>query len=111
VYTELQLDLPLLFIGDVSMVSIDVRFSQLGYEDVVVTNVEPKYYCHDLLKPLEVNPLYVIFGSRGSFARQGKFFKPCILTLVEWYKNLLANFMLFLDQNCKNSCRGVFNNL
>jgi hypothetical protein len=89
---ELQLDLPLLFVGDALMVSINVRFSQPSDEDVVLTNVEPKYYCHDLLKLLEVNPLHVVFDLRGIFARQGKFFKPCTLTLVEWYRNLLTNF-------------------
>jgi hypothetical protein len=31
---ELQFDLPLLFIGDASMVSINVRFNQPGDEDV-----------------------------------------------------------------------------
>jgi hypothetical protein len=92
VYMELQLDLPLLFTGDVSMVSIDVHFSQLGDEDVALTNVEPKYYCHDLLKPSGVSPLHVGFGLRGIFGRQGNFFKPCTLTLAEWYRNLLAIF-------------------
>jgi hypothetical protein len=89
---ELQLDLPLLFIGDVSMVSIDVRFSQLRDEDVAFTDVEPKYYCHDLLKPLGVNPLHVVFSLRGIFARQGNFLKPCTLILAEWYRNLSTIF-------------------
>jgi len=92
VYMELQFDIPLLFIGDVSMVSIDVCFSQLSDEDVVFTNVEPKYYCHDLLKPWGVSPLHVGFDLTGIFTRQGNFFKPCTLTLVERYKNLLAIF-------------------
>jgi len=89
---ELQLDLPLLFVGNVAMVSIDVCFSQLGDEDVALTHVEPKYYCHDLLKPLGVSPLHVVFGLRGIFARQGNFLKPCTLTLTEWYRNLSAIF-------------------
>jgi hypothetical protein len=96
---ELQFDLPLLFTSDVLKVSIDVHFSQLGDEDMVFMDVEPEYYCHDLLKPLEVSPFHVIFGLRGSFARQRKFFKPCILTLVEWYRNMSANFYVIPRPN------------
>jgi hypothetical protein len=87
---ELQLDLPLLFIGNVSMVSIDVHFSQLGDEDVALMDVEPKYYCHDLLKPLGVNPLHVIFVLRTIFARQGIFFKNV------YY----LNFVHIFDKTC-----------
>jgi len=91
VYMELLLDLPLLFIGDVSMVSMDVHFSQPSDEDTMPMDVKPWYYCHDPLKPLEVSPFHVVFGLRGVLARQGQSFKPCILSLVEWYKNLSAN--------------------
>jgi hypothetical protein len=62
----------LLFTGDVSMVLIDVCFSQPSDEDEVPVNVESEYYCHDLLKPLEVSPLHVVFGLKGVLAKQGK---------------------------------------
>jgi hypothetical protein len=51
VYMELQLDLPLLFTSDASMVLIDVRSSQPSDEDKKPTNVKLEHYCHDLLKP------------------------------------------------------------
>jgi len=91
VYMKLQLHLPLLFIGDVSMVSIDVHSRQPRDEDTTPSDVELEYYCHDFLKPSKVSPLHVIFGLNGVFARQGKSFKPCILTLTKWYRNLLAD--------------------
>jgi hypothetical protein len=59
------------------MVIINVYFNQLGDEDMVLTDNEPKYYCHDLLKPLKMSPPHVVFILRGIFAKQGKFFKPC----------------------------------
>lgn len=84
---ELQLYLHLLFISDVSMVSIDVLSSQPRDENVVPPDVEQEYYCHDILKLSEVNPFQVAFGLKGFFARQGKSFKHCILTPNEWYTN------------------------
>ncbi len=54
------------------MVLIDVCFSQPSDEDEVPVNVESEYYCHDLLKPLEVSPLHVVFGLKGVLAKQGK---------------------------------------
>jgi hypothetical protein len=90
-YMELQLDLPLLSTCDVLMESIDVYSNQPHDENAAPSYVELKYYCHGLVKPSKVNPLHVIFGLRGVLARQGKSFKPCTLTLVEWYKNPLAN--------------------
>jgi hypothetical protein len=86
-YMELQLYLPLLFTGDVSMVLIDVLSSQPCDENAVPLDVEHEYYCHDLFKPLEVNPFHVVFGLKGVFARQGKSFKPCTLTPTKWYRN------------------------
>jgi hypothetical protein len=50
VYMELQLDLPLLFISDASMVLIDVRSSQPSDGDTKPANVKLEHYCHDLLK-------------------------------------------------------------
>jgi hypothetical protein len=96
---ELQFDLPLLFIGNASMVSIDVHFNQPGDEDVAFTDVKLEYYCHDILKPLEVSPLHVVFDLKGIFARQGNFFKPCTLTLVEWYINPLTNIYVIPRPN------------
>ncbi len=90
-YMELQLDLPLLSTCDVLMELIDVYSNQPHDENAAPSYVELKYYCHGLVKPSKVNPLHVIFGLRGVLARQGKSFKPCTLTLVEWYKNPLAN--------------------
>ncbi len=58
---------------------------------MALADVKLEYYCDDLLKPSEVNPLHVVFGLRGIFAKQGKSFKPCTLTPTEWYKNPLIN--------------------
>jgi hypothetical protein len=66
---ELQFDLPLLFIGNTSMVLIDVRSNQVNDEDAKLANVELEYYCHDFLKPSKVNPLHVVFGLRGVVSR------------------------------------------
>jgi hypothetical protein len=54
-------------------------------------DVESECYCDDLLKPLEVNPLHVVFSMRGFFTKQGKSFKPCTLTPSERYRNLSTN--------------------
>jgi hypothetical protein len=54
---ELQLDLPLLFTSDASMVSIDVCSNQLGDEYVAFADV-------DLLKPLEVSSFHVVLSLR-----------------------------------------------
>lgn len=88
VYMELQLDLPLLFIGDASMVLIDVRSIQPCDEDAAPLDVELKYYCHNLLKPFKVSPLHVVFSLKGVLAKQGKSFKPCTLISIESYRNL-----------------------
>jgi hypothetical protein len=88
---ELQLDLPLLFIGDASMVLINVHSIQPCDEDVAPSDVEPEYYCHNLFKPSKVSPLHVVFSLKGVLAKQGKSFKPCTLIFVEWYRNLLIN--------------------
>ncbi len=73
------------------MVSIDVRSSQLGDEDMMPMEVELKYYYVDLLKPLEASPLHVVFSLKGVLAKQGKSFKPCTLTPTKWYKNPLVD--------------------
>jgi hypothetical protein len=65
------------------MVSIDILSNQPHDENAVPLDVEQKYYCHDLLKSSEVNPFQVVFGLKGVLARQGKSFKPCILTPTE----------------------------
>ncbi len=57
VYMELQLDLPLLFTSDASMVSIDVCSNQVGDEYVAFADV-------DLLKPLEVSSFHVVLSLR-----------------------------------------------
>jgi hypothetical protein len=85
---ELQLDLPLVFISNVLMVSIDVHSSQPGDEDMMPMDVKLKYYRDDLLKPSKVSPLHIVFNLKGVFARQGKSFKPCTLTPTKWYRNL-----------------------
>lgn len=54
-------------------------------------DVKLKCYYDDLLKALEVNPLHVVFNMRGFFTRQGKSFKACTLTPIEWYRNPSTN--------------------
>ncbi len=65
-------------------VLVDIVMKTLG-------DVELKCYYDDLLKPLDVNPLHVIFSMRGFFTKQGKSFKPCTLTPTKWYRNPLAS--------------------
>jgi len=94
VYIELQLDLPLSFIGNVLMVSTNVHSSQLIDENVALMDVESEYYCHGLLKPSEVRPLHFVFSLKGVLAKQGKSFKLCILTVAKWYKNLSNPYVI-----------------
>jgi hypothetical protein len=47
------------------MVWIDFCSIQLDDEDVVLIDVNLEYYCHDFLKPSEMNPLHVVFGLKG----------------------------------------------
>jgi len=91
---ELQLDLPLSFIGNVLMVSTNVRSNQPSDENVALTDVEPEYYCHDLLKPSEVRPLHFVFSLKGVLAKQGKSFKLCTLTATEWYKDVSNPYVI-----------------
>jgi hypothetical protein len=86
-YLELQFYLPLLFIGDVSMVSINVFSNQPHDENAVPLDVEQEYYSHNLFKPSKASPLHVVFGLKGVLARQVKSFIPCTLTPIEWYRN------------------------
>lgn len=84
VYMELQPDLSLLFTNDASMVSIDVHFQSTLWWRCGDLDVESEYYYRDLFKPSKASPFHVMFGLRGVLARQGKYFKPCTLILVEW---------------------------
>jgi hypothetical protein len=59
---ELLFDISLLFAGDASMVSINVRSIQPSDENMALADVNVEYYCHGFLKPSEVNPLHVVFG-------------------------------------------------
>jgi hypothetical protein len=67
---ELLFDISLLFTGDASMVSINVRSIQPSDENMALADVNVEYYYHDFLKPSKVNPLHVVFSLRGVLARK-----------------------------------------
>lgn len=69
---EFQLDLPLVFISNVSMVSIDVCSNQPSDEDMTPMDVKPKYYRANLLKPSKVSPLHVVLRLERIFCKTRK---------------------------------------
>jgi hypothetical protein len=76
---------------------VNVHSSQPSDEDATPLDVNSEYYCQGVVEPLEVSPLHVVFALRGVLVRQGKSFKFCTLTPVEWYKHYYKMWVQFIS--------------